>query len=68
MNLPPFFKAKAFWEAIALLLAGIDALLVFFGILPDIYLFGYTAILAGIMAILKFFGIVPELRARGLLK
>ena len=68
MNLPPFFKAKAFWEAIALVIAGVLALLVFFGILPNQYLIGAAAVYVAIEAVLKFFGIVPELRARGLMK
>jgi len=67
MNLPPFVKAKKFWEAIAMLVAGADALLVFFGVLPDLFLYGYAAILAAIYAVLNFFGIVPELRSRGLM-
>jgi len=67
-NMPPFVYAKKFWEAVALVLAGADALLVYFGVLSEMYLYGGAAILAFIYAVLNFFGIVPELRARGFLK
>jgi hypothetical protein len=60
-------KSLAFWKAVSFLLAGIVALLVYYGTIPAS--FGYTAeaILAFILTVLQFFGIVPELRSRGLM-
>lgn len=67
MNLPPYVKSLAFWKAISYLLAGVVALLVYFGVLPDTYLYGDAAILTAILAVLNFLGVVPELKARRLL-
>jgi hypothetical protein len=67
MNLPPFVKSIKFWEGVSYLLAGILALLVFFGSIPSQYALEAAAVLAAIKAVLKFFGVTPELRARGLL-
>lgn len=68
MNLPPFVYAKAFWNAVSLILAGAFALLVFFGVLPADYAIPAAGIYSFILAVLQFFKIVPELRARGLMK
>ncbi len=68
MKLPPFVYAKAFWEALSFLIAGVLAVLAFFGVIPANFVYGSAAILAAFLAVLKFFGVNPELRARGLLK
>lgn len=65
MNLPPYVYALSFWKAISYLLAGVVALLVYFGVLPDAYLYGDAAILAAILAFLNFLGVHPELRILG---
>lgn len=63
----PFYKAKAFWQGVSLVVSGALALLVFFKVLPDQFLVASAAIYLGIEAVLKWvFGITPELRARGL--
>ena len=67
MNLPPYVKSLAFWKAISHIAAGVVALLVYFGKLPDAYLYGDAVILMAILAVLNFFGVVPELRAKRLL-
>lgn len=67
MNVPPFVKSLAFWKAVSYILAGVVALLVYFGVLPDAYLYGDAVILTAILAVLNFLGIVPELRVKGLL-
>ena len=64
MNLPPFFFAKAFWEALSLLIAGILGLLAFFGIIPADYALPVGSVLGIILAYLRFFKIEPELRAK----
>ena len=66
MNLPPYVYALSFWKAISYLLAGGVALLVYFGVLPDAYLYGDAVILMAIQAVLNFFGIHPELRILGI--
>lgn len=67
MNVPPFVKSLAFWKAISHVLAGVVALLVYFGILPEVYLYGDAVILLAIIAFLNFLQIYPELRAKRLL-
>lgn len=67
MNLPPFVKSLAFWKAISYLIAGVIALLVYYGVIPDAYLYGDAAILAALLALLNFLGVYPELRAKKLL-
>lgn len=64
MNLPPFVYAKAFWEAVSLLIAGILALLVYFGVLPADYGLGSGVILMFLLAVLRFLKIEPELKAK----
>ena len=64
MNLPPFVYAKAFWNAISLILAGVLALLVFFGVIPAIYALPAGAIYSFIVAVLQFFNINPQLKER----
>ncbi len=66
MKLPPFVYAKAFWKAISLVIAGVLALLVFFGIIPADYALPAAAIYSFILAVLLFFKINPELRAKAL--
>lgn len=68
MNLPPFVYSLRFWEGFSILLEGVVILLVYFGVLPDSYLYGSAAILAVILSVLRFFGVNPELRSKGLLK
>lgn len=67
MNLPPFVKSLSFWKAISYLVTGVVALLVYFGVIPDAYLYGDAVILTAILAVLNFLGVHPELRAKGLL-
>lgn len=66
MNLPPYVYALSFWKAISYLIAGGVALLVYFGVLPDAYLYGDAVILMVIQSILNFFEIHPELKFLGL--
>lgn len=66
MNLPPFVYALAFWKGISYVLAGVVALLVYFGVLPDAYLYGDAAILSAIIAVLNFLDVNPELRRKGI--
>lgn len=66
MNIP-WYKSLAFWSALSWLLAGVAGLLVYFGVLPDVYAYSAPVILAFIQTVLKFLQIVPELRDRGLL-
>jgi hypothetical protein len=66
MNLPPFVFAKAFWEAVSYIAAGIVALLVFFNVIPPDYGLPAGAILTFILAVLRFFKINPELIDKGL--
>jgi len=63
----PWYKSLAFWSAVSWLLAGVAGLLVYFGVLPDVYGYSAAVILAGIQAILKALQIVPELKQRGLI-
>lgn len=67
MNLPPFVHSLSFWKAISHIIAGVVALLVYFGKLPDAYLYGDAVILMAIIAVLNFLGVSTELRAKGLL-
>lgn len=55
-----WYKSLAFWKAISYLGAGAIALLVFYGVLPEAYLFGDAVILTAILAVLNFIGIHPE--------
>lgn len=64
-QLPNFVYALAFWKGISFLLAGVVALLVYFGVLPEVYLYGDAAILSAIVAVLNFLGVHPELKLRG---
>jgi len=61
-----WLHSLAFWKGISYLGAGIVALLVFYGVIPDNYLYGDAAILAAIVALLNFLGVTPELRSKGL--
>lgn len=63
MNLPPFVYSKAFWTALSYAVAGLLALLAFFGVIPPQYALSATAVLAIFLAVLNWFGITPELRA-----
>lgn len=65
MSLPPFAYSLRFWEGISWLLAGVDALLVYFGVLPEVFLYSGAVILSAILAVLKFFNVTPELLAKG---
>lgn len=67
MNLPPFVYSKAFWTALSYALAGVLALLVFFGVIPPEWGLSAGALLAFFLMVLSWFGIEPELRARQLL-
>lgn len=66
MQLPPFVYSLAFWKALSYVLAGVLALLVYFGVLPEVYLYGDAAVLAAILAVLNVIQIKPELQSRGL--
>lgn len=63
----PIFKTVAFWKGVALLLAGVAALLVVFGVVPAQYGYGADAIFGAIYIILQFIGVKIEMSARGLL-
>jgi len=67
MNFPPFFYSLKFWEAVAWVLAGVLALLVYFGVIGPEFGLTAAAILAIIKGVLKWLGVEPELRAKGLL-
>lgn len=64
----PWWRALKFWEAVSWILAGADALLVYFGVLPDVYLYGGTVIFGVIQAVFQFLHVPLELRQRGLIK
>jgi hypothetical protein len=66
MKLPSYVYAKAFWEAVSYVVAGVLALLVYFGVLPTDYLYSVGAVLTGLLGVLRFFRITPELKAKGL--
>ena len=68
MNLPPFVYAKAFWEGVSLLVAGVLALLVYFGVLPGDYAYGAGAVLAFILTVLRFLKVNPEIKQKELLE
>jgi len=68
INMPPFFYAKAFWQALSYLVAGLAGLLAFFNVIPDTFAYSAAVLLTAFLAVLNFFDIVPELRERGLLK
>lgn len=67
MKLPNYVYALAFWKAVSYLLAGVVALLVYFGILPDAYLYGDAVILTAILSVLNFLEVHSELREKGLI-
>lgn len=60
-----WLRSLAFWKAISYVATGVIALLVYFGVLPEVYLYGNAAILAAILAVLNFLGVHPELVSRG---
>lgn len=62
MKLPKFVYALAFWKALSWFLAGSAALLVYFGVLPETYLWSAGIILSGILTALNLIGIAPELK------
>jgi len=64
MNLPPFVKARKFWEGLAYIGSGVLALLVYFDVIPAQYALAPGAILMGVLALLRFFGVETELKAR----
>lgn len=66
MTLPPFVYALAFWKGFSYIAAGVVALLVYFGVLPEAYLYGDAAILSAIIAVLNFLDVNPELKRRGI--
>jgi uncharacterized membrane protein HdeD (DUF308 family) len=68
ISMPPFVYAKAFWQALSYLVAGLVGLLAFFNVIPDTFAYSAAVLETAFLAVLKFFDIVPELRARGLLK
>ena len=63
--MPPFVYAKAFWQALSYLGAGLTGLLAFFNVIPDAFAYSAAVLLAAFLAVLKFFDIVPELRRSG---
>lgn len=67
MNLPPFVYAKAFWEALSVALAGLFALLAFFGVVDSSWAVPAATIAAWFYSLLRLFGVEPELRARATL-
>lgn len=65
-NLPPFVYSKAFWESVSLAVAGLLALLVFFGKVDSSWAVPSAVILAWVTALLRMFGIELELRLKAL--
>ena len=68
MNLPPFVYSLKFWESATFMVAGVLALLAYFGVVDPAWAVPATALLAWVLAFLKMFGIEPELRAKMLLE
>ncbi len=66
MNLPDFAKTKAFWEAVSLAVAGLLALLVFFGKVDASWAVPSAVIFAWVTALLRMFGIELEIRVKAL--
>lgn len=64
MNLPPFVKSLAFWNAVSWVIAGVLGLLVYFQVLPPVYNYTAAAILVAIQALLKIIQVVPELKGK----
>ena len=64
MNLPPFVYAKAFWEMLSLLIAGLLGLLAFFGYIDPNWAVPATVILSWILALLRMLNIQPELKLK----
>lgn len=62
MNLPPFVFARAFWEGVSFLLAGVLALLAYFGYVDPSWAVPASVILTVILGVLRMFGIQPELQ------
>lgn len=68
MNLPTYAYSLQFWKGLSFVAEGVLVLLVYFGVLPDSYLYGSAAILAAVLAFLNFLGVHPELQEKKLLK
>lgn len=64
MSLPDFVFAKAFWQMVSFILAGVLGLLVFFGVLDPKYALSAGSVLSLLLAVLKWFDIEPQVRAR----
>lgn len=64
MRWPPYFYSLKFWDGVSWIVAGVFMLLVFFGVLPDTYLYSAAVILSAIKGILKFLGVNAELRLK----
>lgn len=67
-SLPPFVYTKAFWEGLSISVAGLLALLAFFGVVDASWAVPSAAILSWVYGLLRMFGIEPELRAEALVK
>ena len=57
-----WYKSLKFWEGTSYVIAGVLILLVYFGVLPDTYLYSAAVIFAAIKAVLKFIGVNAELK------
>jgi hypothetical protein len=64
VNLPPFVKSLAFWNAVSWVVAGVLGLLVYFGVLSPEYNYTAAAILVAIQAVLKVIQVIPELKSK----
>lgn len=55
--MPPFLYQPKFWEAVSWLVAGVLAMLAFFGVVDTEYAYTAGAIFAFAKALLKLFGV-----------
>lgn len=64
MNLPAWVYSLAFWKALTFAVAGLLALLGFFGVIPANFVISAEVLLAGVLTFLNLLGIKPELQAK----
>ena len=64
MNLPQAVYTLAFWKALTFAVAGLLALLGYFDVIPDTFVYSADALLALVLTVLNFFNIYPEIQAR----
>jgi len=64
MTLPEFVYSLAFWKSATFAVAGVLALLAYFGVVPLEWAVPVEGLLAGVLAVLNAFGIYPEVLER----